>query len=227
MRIDRRELLGLLTVGVGIRVSGERAGIRRGRSFSGSRRHPSVFGLAHSRRPGVSRQRISSRTSATYRRASATLTYNQYRDIWFKPESAIWRNDPTRFRLDLFHPGFIYFEAVEVSIVENGRATEIPFSPDLFAYGDGVRRPGDIDGVGFPAFVGATRSMPPAPTRSSSYFSARAISGRSPATRSTAFRRAGSRSTPPNRKARNSRPSGSSGSRSRVRFRHRRHLRAA
>ncbi len=70
------------------------------------------------------------------------------------PNSAIWRNDPTEFRLDLFHPGFIYFEAVEVSIVENGRASRIPFSPTLFAYGDQVPALGDLDGVGFAGFRG-------------------------------------------------------------------------
>ena len=80
------------------------------------------------------------------------LTYDQYRNIWFKPEAAIWKDDPTQFRLDLFHSGFIYKEPVRIALVENGQATEIPFSTDLFTYGDPLKPPEDTKGVAFSGF---------------------------------------------------------------------------
>lgn len=80
------------------------------------------------------------------------LSYDQYRKVWFKPEAAIWKDDPTPFRLDLFYPGFIYKEPVRIAIVENGTAREIPFSPELFAFGEGVSPPEDTKGAAFSGF---------------------------------------------------------------------------
>ncbi len=80
------------------------------------------------------------------------LTYDDYRKVWFKPEAAIWQNDATQFRIDLFYPGFIYKEPVRIALVENGQAKEIPFSTDLFAYGEGVKPPDDIKGAAFSGF---------------------------------------------------------------------------
>jgi periplasmic glucans biosynthesis protein len=84
--------------------------------------------------------------------ALGELTYDQYRKVWFKPEAAIWKDDATQFRIDLFYPGFIYKEPVRIALVENGQATEIPFSPDLFAYGEGVQPLQQTDGVAFSGF---------------------------------------------------------------------------
>jgi len=80
------------------------------------------------------------------------LTYDDYRKVWFRPEAAIWLDEPTEFRIDLFYPGFIYKEPVRIALVENGMATEIPFSTDLFAYGEGVSPPQDTDGAAFSGF---------------------------------------------------------------------------
>ena len=80
------------------------------------------------------------------------LTYDQYRAIWFKPEAAIWANQPTQFRLDLFHLGFVYQEPVAIALVEDGQATDIPFDPSLFAYGHIVQPPETTEGMGFSGF---------------------------------------------------------------------------
>lgn len=80
------------------------------------------------------------------------LTYDQYRTIWFDPKAAIWSAEPTDFRLDLFHAGFIYRHPVSVALVGNGRAMELPYSPKLFEYGDPSLRPQSADGLGFAGF---------------------------------------------------------------------------
>jgi len=80
------------------------------------------------------------------------LTYDDYRKVWFKPEEAIWMDAATPFRIDLFYPGFIYKEPVRIALVEDGMATEIPFSADLFAYGEGVSPPEDTKGAAFSGF---------------------------------------------------------------------------
>ncbi len=80
------------------------------------------------------------------------LSYDQYRSIWFKPEAAIWAHEPTDFRVDLFHAGFIYQDPVSISLVKNGKATEVQFSTDLFEYGYLDKRPPTEEGMGFAGF---------------------------------------------------------------------------
>ncbi|MBB5753588.1 glucan biosynthesis protein [Prosthecomicrobium pneumaticum] len=63
------------------------------------------------------------------------LTYDQYRDIRFKPDAAIWRNDRLPFQLQLFHPGFYFKEPVEIAIVADGQARHFPYSTELFDFG--------------------------------------------------------------------------------------------
>jgi glucans biosynthesis protein len=81
------------------------------------------------------------------------IGYDQYRDIVFRPDTAIWRRDPSFYRIELFHSGFIYKEPVQVSLVENGQAVPLAFSPDYFTYGSrGLTPPANINGLGFAGF---------------------------------------------------------------------------
>src|SRR5688500_1062950 len=33
------------------------------------------------------------------------ITYDQFKNIWFKPEQSLWANEPLPFRLDFLHLG--------------------------------------------------------------------------------------------------------------------------
>jgi len=77
------------------------------------------------------------------------LTYAQYRGVRFRADRAVWR-DGGSFQIQLFHPGGGNDTPVQVHLVENGRATRMPFDRDLFSYGDEVR---GID-MAVPAEVG-------------------------------------------------------------------------
>ncbi|MCI4680668.1 glucan biosynthesis protein G [Rhodoblastus acidophilus] len=61
------------------------------------------------------------------------LDFDAYRDIRFKPEKSPITSGP--YRLQLFHPGFIYKRPVVVNTIRDGIATPIPFSTSLFDYG--------------------------------------------------------------------------------------------
>ena len=63
------------------------------------------------------------------------LTYDQYRDIRFRPEESLWRRERLPFELQFFHPGFNFDRTVQLSTLERGRAEPIAFSPALFDYG--------------------------------------------------------------------------------------------
>jgi glucans biosynthesis protein len=81
------------------------------------------------------------------------MQYDQYRNINFRPDADIWLNDPSFYHLEFFHSGFIYREPVQISLVDNGVATVLPFSPDYFTYGqNGLVPPTNLAGLGFAGF---------------------------------------------------------------------------
>ncbi len=90
------------------------------------------------------------------------LGYDQFRDIVFKPEAAIWGKAAAFFRVELFHSGFIYKEPVQILLVEEGEARPLAFSPDYFTYGpNGLVPPTNLNGLGFAGFrVRAPISQP-------------------------------------------------------------------
>jgi glucans biosynthesis protein len=71
------------------------------------------------------------------------LGYDQYRDIRFKRERAIWSAEGLLFLVELFHRGFIYKEPVVIYVVADGTAQRLVYSPDFFTFGPGVQPPPD------------------------------------------------------------------------------------
>jgi glucans biosynthesis protein len=79
----------------------------------------------------------------------ADLTYDQYRDIRFRPEAAIWAGTGLPYQMQMFHRGFYFKEPVEIAIVTDGQAKHLAYDPDMFAIGPLVPQPvPDID-IGF------------------------------------------------------------------------------
>jgi len=65
----------------------------------------------------------------------ARLDYDAWRDIRFRPDRAFRVGADGRFRLQLFHLGFLYPRPVAVSLVRDGMATPIAYDPALFDLG--------------------------------------------------------------------------------------------
>ena len=80
--------------------------------------------------------------------ASSALTYDQFRDIRFRPDHALWRADKLPFEVMFFHPGFVHTETVKIN--EVGRrhvARPVAFDTALFNYGHNkVPAPGTFTG---------------------------------------------------------------------------------
>ncbi len=85
-------------------------------------------------------------------KALRELTYDQYRDIRFRPSKSIWRAANLPFELQLFHPGLYYDMPVRLSEIVNGTPHEIRFDPELFDYGKTRIDPAAMRGVGFAGF---------------------------------------------------------------------------
>jgi len=68
------------------------------------------------------------------------LNYDQYRDIRFKADSAVWRNEQVPFRVELLPAGFLFQQPVKVSVVESGMASDLIGAPSLFSLGPHVAK---------------------------------------------------------------------------------------
>jgi periplasmic glucans biosynthesis protein len=97
--------------------------------------------------------------SASYQKPSTTvpasikaLTYDQYRDIRFRPERALWRNTKLPFELMFFHPGFFFEDVVTIHEVTAEGIQTIRYDPEAFDYGKNKVDPQDLRRLGFAGF---------------------------------------------------------------------------
>ena len=64
--------------------------------------------------------------------ALTDLDYDVYRQIRYRKAEAIWGASKTRFSIELFAPGFLYRDLIDISVVENGRARPLVIAADSF-----------------------------------------------------------------------------------------------
>ncbi len=80
------------------------------------------------------------------------LTYDQYRDIRFKPDRAWWHASKLPFELMFFHQGLYYNYPVRMHEVSSDGVRDIRFDPDLFDYGANKLDPKALRGLGYAGF---------------------------------------------------------------------------
>jgi glucans biosynthesis protein len=78
------------------------------------------------------------RPKADLPKAFQELSYDQYRDIRFKRERAIWSSEGLPFQVELFHRGFFYTDPVTMYVVTDGQARRVAYSSNLFTFGPSV-----------------------------------------------------------------------------------------
>lgn len=66
------------------------------------------------------------------------LTYDQYRELRFRVDKAVWSDVDSPFRLDLLPAGFVYQTPVSVSLVESGQASDLLSDPSMWEIGPKV-----------------------------------------------------------------------------------------
>jgi periplasmic glucans biosynthesis protein len=90
--------------------------------------------------------------SATLPKAIKALGYDQFRDIRFRPERAMWRGTKLPFEIMFFHRGWFYEEPVTIHEVTADGVREIPFDPEAFDYGRNTVDGKELKGLGFAGF---------------------------------------------------------------------------
>ncbi len=64
----------------------------------------------------------------------ATLSYDEYRDIRFRPAQALWRNDGLPFQLQFFHRSGLFRDKVTIREFSPTHEQVIPFEREFFSY---------------------------------------------------------------------------------------------
>ena len=80
------------------------------------------------------------------------LTYDQYRDIRFRPDHALWRKDQLPFELMFFHLGKFQTQPVRINEVTPEGARHIPYKSSDFDYGKNKLSPQTWGDLGFAGF---------------------------------------------------------------------------
>ena len=63
------------------------------------------------------------------------IDYDQWRDIRFRPQRALWRDEHLPFQVQFFHPGLYYDRTVAVNVIDAQGVRPVEFSTDQFDYG--------------------------------------------------------------------------------------------
>ena len=63
------------------------------------------------------------------------ISYDEWRDIRFKPSESLWRGQNLPFELQFFHAGLFYDRTVAVNVIDGGKIGPLEFSTDMFDYG--------------------------------------------------------------------------------------------
>jgi glucans biosynthesis protein len=62
------------------------------------------------------------------------LNYDKYREIEFRHDKALWAADNLPFRVEFFHPGYLYEEPVHINEFTLTAVQPVPFVQDWFNY---------------------------------------------------------------------------------------------
>ncbi|MGL4379549.1 MAG: glucan biosynthesis protein G [Vibrio sp.] len=79
----------------------------------------------------------------------ANINYDQYRDIRFKPDSAVWKADGLPYQMQLFHRGFFFQDLIEIALIENSQATHLSYDPNMFSAGEILQQKLPSEDIGY------------------------------------------------------------------------------
>ncbi|WP_345779354.1 glucan biosynthesis protein [Roseibium sediminicola] len=91
--------------------------------------------------------------SSEFPEVLAKLTYDQHRAIRFNPDRSLWKDQGGNYRLQAFHPGWLFKEPVELFEVVDGKARPVHFTGADFIYGEPLV-PSDFKDIEMPGIAG-------------------------------------------------------------------------
>jgi len=80
------------------------------------------------------------------------LSYDDYRNIRFNTDRALWRGQGLMFEIQPLHRGFLFRDRIDIFTVVDGQAQKNPYVPELFRFEHGLARPDPKLDLGFSGF---------------------------------------------------------------------------
>lgn len=158
MALSRRDLVKLMVLS-GVAGSGMSGAVRPAGAQAENGLAALRVGAAQPFSPSLVRSRARDLAAQPYEAPPiavpdpiANLTYDQYRDIRYRPDAAIWQGEHLPAEVQMFHLGHVYGEPVLLNLVSEGTSRHVHFSPDLFSYGPLVPLPIPAEDIGFSGF---------------------------------------------------------------------------
>jgi periplasmic glucans biosynthesis protein len=90
--------------------------------------------------------------NASLPKAIKALGYDQYRDIRFRPDRALWHDAGLPFEIMFFHRGWFYQEPVAIRELTPAGDRDIPFDHEAFDYGKNKIDREEVRNLGFAGF---------------------------------------------------------------------------
>lgn len=111
------------------------------------------FGMVESRARDLAKQKYQAPNKEALPGWMKSLTYDQYRDIRFDPNRALWGDTKSPFRAMFFHPGYLFLEPVGINEFTDTHRQRVRLSEAFFNYGPLVKNRGDLPSeAGFAGF---------------------------------------------------------------------------
>lgn len=79
----------------------------------------------------------------------ANINYDEYRDIRFKGDAAIWKQESLPYQMQLFHRGFYFQDLIEIAVVEDKKATHLSYDANLFSAGEVLQQKLPTEDIGY------------------------------------------------------------------------------
>lgn len=80
------------------------------------------------------------------------ISYDEWRDIRFRSERALWRTRGPLFEVQFFHPGLFYDKIVRIHTVDADGVHPVAFSPESFDYGKNAFAANVLENLGYAGF---------------------------------------------------------------------------
>jgi len=80
------------------------------------------------------------------------LKYDGHRDIRFQPSKALFSDIGDVYRLEFFHPGWMFKKPVRFFTMREGATRAVPFDRSLFDYGKLIVPPNVVNPEGYAGF---------------------------------------------------------------------------
>lgn len=106
------------------------------------------FGMIESRARDLANREYQAPDKESLPEWMKALTYDQYRDIRFDPQKALWGGEKLPFRAMFFHPGYLFREPVRINEFTDTHRQRVRLSEAFFNYGPLIKNHGELPADG-------------------------------------------------------------------------------